>query len=240
MYGWIPTATEWILTAAGMCAYPIAPSIRLMMMAFVLKSTYSLGFSRATENVTITNCEVSGYDEGSFLDGTYKREDKQAYRTGRIKFGTESNGGFKNIAISNCLFDFCQGLALETEDGGLLEDVTISNITMRDITSAPIFLRLGARMRAPQGTPVGELRRVSINNVRVYNADRTFWQYHYRDTGPSDKRSRTKQHPHLLQRRRQSRTSCKTSSRKWKKIILSPICLAPCPPMAFTSAMSTD
>jgi polygalacturonase len=139
-----------------------------------LKSTYSLGFFRATENVTITNCEVSGYDEGSFLDGTYKREDKQAYRTGRIKFGTESNGGFKNIAISNCIFDFCQGLALETEDGGLLEDVTISNITMRDITSAPIFLRLGARMRAPQGTPVGELRRVSINNIRVYNSDPRF------------------------------------------------------------------
>src|ERR1700748_2251930 len=79
-----------------------------------LKSTYALGMFRATENVTITNCLVSGYDEGSFLDGTYKREDKWVERTGRIKFGTESNGGFKNIAISNCIFDFCQGLALET------------------------------------------------------------------------------------------------------------------------------
>jgi polygalacturonase len=136
-----------------------------------LKSTYALGFARATENVTITNCQVSAYDEGSFLDGTYKKEDKQAYRTGRIKFGTESNGGFKNIAISNCVFSYCHGLALETVDGGLLEDVTISNITMRDIISAPIFLRLGARMRAPQGTPIGELRRVSISDVRVYNAD---------------------------------------------------------------------
>lgn len=139
-----------------------------------LKSTYALGFFRATENVTITNCQVSAFDEGSVLDGTYKREDKQAYRTGRIKFGTESNGGFKNIAISNCVFDFCQGLALETEDGGLLQDVTISNITMRDITSAPIFLRLGARMRAPQGTPVGALRRVSINNIRVYGSNSAY------------------------------------------------------------------
>jgi hypothetical protein len=49
--------------------------------------------------------------------------------------------------------------------------VEISNITMRDIVNAPIFLRLAARMRGPQGTPVGELRRVSINNVRIYNAD---------------------------------------------------------------------
>lgn len=136
-----------------------------------LKSTYALGFARATENVTITNCQVSAYDEGSFLDGTYKRDDKEANRTGRIKFGTESNGGFKNIAISNCIFSYCHGLALETVDGGLLEDVTISNITMKDIISAPIFLRLGARMRGPQGAPVGELRRVSISNVRVYNSD---------------------------------------------------------------------
>ena len=60
--------------------------------------------------------------------------------TGRIKFGTESNGGFKNITISNCVFDYCRGIALETVDGGLLEDVTITNITMRDIVNDPIFL----------------------------------------------------------------------------------------------------
>jgi len=91
--------------------------------------------------------------------------------TGRIKFGTESNGGFKNITISNCVFDYCRGLALETVDGGLLEDVTITNLTMRDIVNSPIFLRLGSRMRGPEGTPVGRLRRVTISNVTVYNAD---------------------------------------------------------------------
>jgi hypothetical protein len=42
---------------------------------------------------------------------------------------------------------------------------------MRDIVSAPIFLRLGSRMRGPAGTPVGKLRRVSISNLIVYNAD---------------------------------------------------------------------
>ena len=139
------------------------------------KSSFALGYARATENVTITNCQVSGYDEGSLLDGTYKR----AFRnqngtfspTGRIKFGTESNGGFKNITISNCVFEYCRGLALETVDGGLLEDVTISNITMRDVSNSPIFLRLGSRVRGPQGTPIGALRRVNINNVIVYNAE---------------------------------------------------------------------
>ena len=140
-----------------------------------LKSSYGLGFARATENVTITNCQVSGYDEGTLLDGTYKREYKRYSHdstTGRIKFGTESNGGFKNITISNCLFDYSRGLALETVDGGLLEDVTITNVTMRDVTNSPIFLRLGARLRGPKETSkVGELRRVEISNFVVYNAD---------------------------------------------------------------------
>jgi len=135
------------------------------------KSSFALGYARATENVTITNCQVSGYDEGSLLDGTYKRafnnQNGTFSPTGRIKFGTESNGGFKNITISNCVFEYCRGLALETVDGGLLEDVTISNITMRDISNSPIFLRLGSRVRGPRGTPVGALRRVNINNVIV-------------------------------------------------------------------------
>jgi polygalacturonase len=143
--------------------------------AIVLKSSYGLGFARATESVTITNCFVSGYDTGSLLDGTYKRNVTEAPDhdgpTGRLKFGTESNGGFRNITISNIVFDHCRGLALETVDGGLLEDVAITNITMRDVQNSPIFLRLGSRMRGPAGTPVGALRRVRISNVVVYDAD---------------------------------------------------------------------
>jgi polygalacturonase len=140
-----------------------------------LKSSYGLGFARATENVTITNCQVSGYDEGTFLAGTYKRDyNKYSHNstTGRIKFGTESNGGFRNITITNCVFDYSRGLALESVDGGLLEDVVISNITMRDITNAPIFIRLGNRARGPKETThMGAIRRVLISNIVVYNAD---------------------------------------------------------------------
>jgi polygalacturonase len=143
--------------------------------AIVLKSSFALGFARATENVTISNCLVSGYDIGSLLDATYKKTVKEAPDhdgpTGRLKLGTESNGGFKNITISNIVFDHCRGLALETVDGGLLVDVTITNITMRDIVNAPLFLRLGSRMRGPKGIAVGELRTINISNVVVWNAD---------------------------------------------------------------------
>lgn len=141
--------------------------------AICLKSSFGLGYARATENVTITNCWVSGgFEEGTVLDGSYKKigPGYQANFTGRIKFGTESNGGgFKNVTISNCTFESCQGLALETVDGGLLEDVTITNITMRNIISAPIFLRLGSRMRGPEGVPVGKLRRVIISDIVAYD-----------------------------------------------------------------------
>ena len=140
------------------------------------KSSFALGYARATENVTITNCQVSGYDEGTLLDGTFKRDFRNSNGTfsptGRIKLGTESNGGFKNITITNCVFDYSRGLALEAVDGGLLEDVTISNLTMRDISNSPIFMRLGSRLRGPkETTKVGALRRVIIDNVIVYNAD---------------------------------------------------------------------
>jgi polygalacturonase len=137
--------------------------------AIVLKSSYALNEVRATENVTIDNCMVSGYNLGTLIDGTYKTASSYG-RTGRIKFGTESNGGFKNIAISNVIFEYCRGFALETVDGGLLEDVTISNITMRNV-QMPFFFRLGARMRGPAGLEIGTLRRVSIDNVLAYNAD---------------------------------------------------------------------
>ena len=143
------------------------------------KSSFALGYARVTENVTIINCQVSGYDEGTLFDGTYKRDFRNANGTfsptGRIKFGTESNGGFKNITVSNCVFDYSRGLALEAVDGALLEDVTISNITMRDISNSPIFLRLGSRNRGPkETTKVGAIRRVIISNVVVYNAEPKF------------------------------------------------------------------
>jgi polygalacturonase len=142
--------------------------------AIVPKSSFALGYNRSTENVEITNCYVSAaYVEGTMIDGTWKKFDpsKKVPHTGRIKLGTESNGGFKNITVSNCVFDGCQGLALESVDGALIEDVTITNITMRDIVSAPIFMRLGSRLRGPkESTKTGTLQRVIVSNIVCSNS----------------------------------------------------------------------
>ena len=142
--------------------------------AIVPKSSYALGYARPSRNMTITDCFVSGcYQLGSVLDATFKRfpADKRPYGTGRIKFGTESNGGFINVAVSNCVFEGCHGYALETVDGALLEDFAITNTTMRELACGPLFLRLGARLRGPkESTQVGTLRRVLISNIVCHNA----------------------------------------------------------------------
>jgi polygalacturonase len=143
--------------------------------AICLKSSYALGRLIYTEHVTIANCQVSGFDLGSFLDGSFQRTQLKAPDqegvAGRIKLGTESNGGFRNITISNCVFEHCRGFAIESVDGAIIEDITVDNLAMRDLTSAPLFIRLGSRMRAPEGTPIGAIRRINISNVTVSQAN---------------------------------------------------------------------
>jgi polygalacturonase len=138
------------------------------------KSSYALGYARPTRNLTIDSCFVSGYYElGSVLDGTFKKfaPDARLAHNGRIKCGTESNGGFINVTISNCILEGCQGYALESVDGALLEDITITNSTMRDMYTGPLFLRLGSRLRGPKDTTkVGTMKRILISNLECFNA----------------------------------------------------------------------
>ena len=143
--------------------------------AIVLKCSYALGYPKPTANVIIEDCAVSGYDIGSFLDGsrttlTEKAPDGDG-PTGRIKLGTESNGGFRNILIRRCSFNHCRGLALESVDGAAMENIEVSDLTMHDICNSPIYIRLGSRMRAPEGFPESRVDGISIRNVKVTDAD---------------------------------------------------------------------
>ncbi|MFA5057776.1 MAG: glycosyl hydrolase family 28 protein [Opitutaceae bacterium] len=121
--------------------------------AICLKAAY-----RDCENVTVTNCTASSMANG-------------------VKFGTASYGGFRNIAISNLTFNRINaaGLALEIVDGGTMDGVSISNLTMTDVATA-IFIRLGDRGRrwtSDQKRPgIGVLRNVSINNVVASLSDK--------------------------------------------------------------------
>jgi len=126
------------------------------------KSTYALGEWRPTENLTIVNCQVSGYAEGSVLDGTYKATSNHF---GRIKFGTESSGGFRNCTVANCTFRHCLGLALEEVDGGIMENISIVNLTMMDIPDYAIYITTGKRNRTPGLTTPSRCRNIQISHV---------------------------------------------------------------------------
>ncbi|MEO5714878.1 MAG: glycoside hydrolase family 28 protein [Luteolibacter sp.] len=133
------------------------------------KSTYALGRPVITENLTITNCQVSGFVEGTLLDGTMN---PKAGGQGRIKFGTESSGGFRNCTISNCTFRACKGLALEEVDGGIFENITITNISMMDVINYPIYITTGKRNRAPNGSGPSRMKNILISNVVATGVDR--------------------------------------------------------------------
>lgn len=146
--------------------------------AIVLKSSHALGETIACDDVVIEDCVVSGYDPGTMLDGSLGRTQQLAPDrdrvTGRIKLGTESNGGFRNIAIRNCRFERSRGLAIETVDGGVIENVAASGLVMHEVTTAPLFLRLGDRRRGPPGTGTGAIRGVVIKDVEATGIDHRF------------------------------------------------------------------
>jgi polygalacturonase len=126
------------------------------------KSTCALGEPRVTENLTIVNCQVSAFEEGTLLDGTMK---PHKGGLGRIKFGTESSGGFRNCTVANCTFRSCRGLALEEVDGGILENITVNNLAMTDVYDYAIYLTTGKRNRAPDVKTSSRMRNVLISNI---------------------------------------------------------------------------
>ena len=126
------------------------------------------GSARPCENIVISNCLIRSM-------------------TNALKFGTESNGGFRNIAVSNLVIsrsehdNFRQkhkpglaGISLACVDGGQLDGVAISNVVMRGCYT-PLYLRLGNRGRPyTQNMPkptVGSFRNVSINNLVAVGAE---------------------------------------------------------------------
>lgn len=137
----------------------------------VLKSSYALKKPVLTEHIAITNCVITGYKLGTLLDGTYQPE-PVGWVCGRFKLGTESNGGYKNISLSNCTFMYSSGLAFEEVDQGIMENITVSNITMNHVHHYPIYITTGCRNRGPkERNTVSTGRDIMISNVVANDVD---------------------------------------------------------------------
>lgn len=121
-----------------------------------------------SEHIVVTNCVLRSNCNG-------------------IKFGTGSSGGFKNITVSNCALykaseenrrhwklafpwmkitvdtTMISGIALEVVDGGVMDQVLISNVTMKDVQT-PVFIRLGDRRRT-HANGISVIKNVSIHDI---------------------------------------------------------------------------
>ena len=85
----------------------------------------------------------------------------------------ESNGGYRNIVISNCTCMWSSGLAFEEVDQGRMENIAVSNITMEHVHHYPIYITTGCRNRGPkkEHTDVSYGGNISINNVVATDVD---------------------------------------------------------------------
>lgn len=130
---------------------------------------------RLCENIRISDCVVSSHCNA-------------------VKLGTETNGGFRNINISGIVVKpssdqqekfFGQwigssAISLEIVDGGVLENVNVSDVTIEG-TESPIFVRLGNRGRGylsdgkdmEKIVPVdhvGRIKGIHLDNVQIRHA----------------------------------------------------------------------
>lgn len=124
-------------------------------------------------NVQVINCNVNSADDGICLksyypghtnDSIYIANCKVRSSASAIKFGTASYGGFRNVKIENIeVYDtYRSAIAIESVDGGLIENIDVSNITAKNTGNA-IFIRLGHR----GGEKPGIIRNVNISNIKV-------------------------------------------------------------------------
>jgi polygalacturonase len=126
------------------------------------------------KNVRVTNCRINADDDGicfkshdrnSRCENIYVANCTVRSSASAIKFGTASWGGFKNITVRDItVYDtFRSAIAIESVDGGILEDVNVSNIKAMNTGNA-IFIRLGHRNK---DSVISQLRNVHISNISV-------------------------------------------------------------------------
>ena len=138
------------------------------------------GIDIESRDVVVENCLFDCEDDAICLKGAGDRLCENvsvsnclaASNCNAIKLGTGSSTGYRNIAISGITVrrasednfrhwstkikgvsapvTVISGIALEVVDGGILENVNISDISMRDVQT-PIFIRMGRRAATAAG-----------------------------------------------------------------------------------------
>jgi polygalacturonase len=119
-------------------------------------------------NVHISDCHISVGDDCVTIKSGRDREARRRGQAaenytitnstmlrghGGVVIGSEMSGGVRNIAISNCIFDGTdRGIRIKSSRGrgGVVEDVRVSNIVMRNVREEAITLSLLYRQSPPE------------------------------------------------------------------------------------------
>ena len=139
-------------------------------------------------NVIVRDCYVSSGDDAMCFKGASQKpserilvENCEFYSScNAIKFGTDTQGDFRNVLIKHCkiggvreemrrikVMGADSGISLEMVDGGILENILISDIVL-DRARSPLFMRLDDRGRVKTGDPkpnVGAIRNIILENI---------------------------------------------------------------------------
>jgi polygalacturonase len=153
------------------CTNLIIDSIRVQSTAYYNNDGIDID---NCSNVKITRCNVNADDDGICLKSNNNAAICENVEisdcvvrssASALKFGTASHGGFKHITVKNLMIydTYRSAIALESVDGGTLEDVTIENVKATNTGNA-IFIRLGHRKT---DAPIGIVRNIKITNVKA-------------------------------------------------------------------------
>lgn len=125
------------------------------------------------QHAVVSGCNINSADDGvclksdnpdSCCDDIEIANCEIRSSASAVKFGTASYGGFRNVRIHDIKVrdTFRSAIALETVDGGILENIEVSDIDARN-TGNPIFIRLGAR----HDDRPGICQNITIRNVKA-------------------------------------------------------------------------
>ena len=113
---------------------------------------------RACEQIAISNCTM-------------------VHGHGGVVIGSEMSGGVRDVAVSNCVFSGTDtGIRMKTKRGrgGIVENVSFSNIVMNDVGIALLvdmhYACGGIMPPEPVSVRTPVFRHIAMSNIRVRNA----------------------------------------------------------------------
>ena len=121
--------------------------------AICLKASFGARKFMPVRNILVEDCKVMGFDAGSVFAGQYTRDKLAATDRckpcGRVKFGTEASCGCDTVTVRRVEFIRSRGISLESCDTADMHDILFEDCRMREVSSSPVFIRLGIRNRFP-------------------------------------------------------------------------------------------